>query len=167
MVKEHIRHKTEPKNIGKSHSFQSLNERFEEAVSKSKTFFAEKQVSRSFSEKETKVSNPLQKMGSFFGKAIVAFRNAEERISQEFEKYAELCETFSVSCKGQTKTMTNVMLRMHDMDRMLSFSGDKAQDMAIKAQTMTSLYSQSLNGVIIMARLKDMNDYGSNQCNII
>ncbi|KAJ3188789.1 hypothetical protein HDU85_004503 [Gaertneriomyces sp. JEL0708] len=102
-----------------------------------------------------KVSNLFQRLSSWksedFSKALPT-----ESIEEP-----ELSESFTTYFGTQVKTMYNMQLRVSNMDATFDFPRDSAQALAYRAQTASSLYSQSLSGAIILVSRKDLVNYGN------
>ncbi|KAI9011231.1 hypothetical protein BC832DRAFT_590474 [Gaertneriomyces semiglobifer] len=116
---------------------------------------AEEATTPSGSSTPKKVSNLFQRLSSWksedFSKALPA-----ESIEEP-----ELSESFTTYFGTQVKTMYNMQLRVSNMDATFDFPRDSAQALAYRAQTASSLYSQSLSGAIILVSRKDLLNYGN------
>ncbi|KAH6576157.1 hypothetical protein BASA62_001547 [Batrachochytrium salamandrivorans] len=104
--------------------------------------------------------SPLTRVGSFFGKAMEAFRTDDEpRFVQETVPSMDLSESFTIYFGLQVRVMFSVMLHTVKSNEVFLSSSDSVQEMALQAQMYSALYSQSISGVILLLRASDFPAY--------
>lgn len=68
-------------------------------------------------------------------------------------------ESFTVHFGSQIRLMYHMMLHTQSTVDLFTPASDSVQEMALRAQKNTALYSQSLSGVIVLLRSKDFTGY--------
>ncbi|KAI9315783.1 hypothetical protein DFJ73DRAFT_930701 [Zopfochytrium polystomum] len=110
----------------------------------------------------TASSQGLKRMSSFLGKAMEALGMEDLERGKEVNDFADLSETFTTYFGTQVRTMYNLRLSVCSFGEQLFRVDDPALETAIRAQTAASLYSESLCGVILVIRAKEvMKGYAS------
>ncbi|KAJ3106162.1 hypothetical protein HDU97_006979 [Phlyctochytrium planicorne] len=102
-------------------------------------------------------SAPLKKMSSMLGKAIGALVPDENVMKTE---HSDLSETFTIYFGTQVKTMYNLRLSVLDFsETFFKIRPDPSQELAYRAQTASSLYSNNLSALIVLLSPHDFKRY--------
>ncbi|CAI2167099.1 7188_t:CDS:2 [Funneliformis geosporum] len=106
-------------------------------------------------------NSSLRKLGGFINKAMENFGFEEGNVNGNHMQLEDprLVESFTISLGNQVKVTHNLRLLVSDMDDLLKSSNDIARDMAYRAQTAASLYSQDLTAIILLLTPKDWPMY--------
>ncbi|CAG8513604.1 989_t:CDS:2 [Funneliformis mosseae] len=102
-------------------------------------------------------NSSVRKLGGWINKAMENFGFEEENGNGNHMQLEDprLVESFTISLGNQVKVTHNLRLLVSDMDDLLKSSNDIARDMAYRAQTAASLYSQDLTAIILLLTPKD------------
>ena len=77
----------------------------------------------------------------------------------------DLSESFTIHLGSQIRTMYNLRLEAGNIDQLFFRNLDPAQELAIRAQTCSSIYSQKLCGVIQLIQAEEFYDNCSGTSN--
>ncbi|RKO91274.1 hypothetical protein BDK51DRAFT_27427, partial [Blyttiomyces helicus] len=111
---------------------------------------------------------PMKRVSSILGKAMGALGLEENESTSPVSASddPELSEAFTIYFGTQVRTMYNLRLQVSDLQSVFNPPTDAAQEMAYRAQTASSIYSQSLSGVVVLLTPKDFAKYSRNRsCN--
>jgi hypothetical protein len=70
-----------------------------------------------------------------------------------------LSDTFTIYSGYQVRTMTNIRLEVKSQASYFQSNLDPVQELAIRAQTCISLYSQNLSGIIVLLHPNEYQNY--------
>jgi len=168
VVEEHIRKTKEKKNELKNKSSinSMLNWAEKEKLmtnSASESFLP---ISKSLSNLNLKSTSlmGMKKLGSFFGsiKDLSQSSNLNNEIKQFEESNTaddELSETFTIYHGTQVRIMYNIRIMVQNFENIFEIPKNNEQQMAYFAQTASSLYSDNINGVIVLLTPSDWPKY--------
>lgn len=139
--------------LNKSKSFMTIGESTKSTVETSGSRHSLNK-SNSFSFSKSTDPNPLSKVGNFLGNAMDAFRTDFKDSSP-----IELSDTFTVYSGSQVRAMNNLRLQVASHASYFQSNQDPIQQVAIRAQTCISLYSQSLSGIVVLLKPSDFKTY--------
>ncbi|KAK5665876.1 hypothetical protein QVD99_007502 [Batrachochytrium dendrobatidis] len=156
------RHKSEQSLSGKR-SFSFTRQLFQGGQSNSSTDGVYGPFSTSNQDRSNSISKPgaltLNRVGSFFEKAMDAFRmDDEQKVQEPEEAQVDMSESFTIYFGTQVRLMFSVMLQTY-CDHTSDLASNSAQELALHAQMCSALYSQSVSGMILLLRSSDFANY--------
>ncbi|KAL6636433.1 hypothetical protein U3516DRAFT_774260 [Neocallimastix sp. 'constans'] len=153
-------------------SMQSINWNEAEKLITSETSDHFLPISKSFSNLNLKSSSiiGMKKLGSFFGSLKDISTQTSSSILNKFSKELEgfvdvspldegLSESFTIYHGNQVRMMYNIRIMVQNFENLLRIPKNNEQQLAYFAKTATSLYSDNINGIIVLLTPSDWPKY--------
>ncbi|KAJ3279603.1 hypothetical protein HDU76_009447, partial [Blyttiomyces sp. JEL0837] len=103
----------------------------------------------------------FRKVSNLLGKAILGLDEANSGNQNEIDEN-DLSESFTTYFGTQVRVMYNLRLSVSQLGNVLfQPPADLAQELAFRAQTASTLYSNNLSGVLLLLRPKDFAKYSA------
>lgn len=160
-VTDHIQNSQSTPTFAKALSSSSLNRPKEKRdiksskLAKSRSFSFSKSVFSSAENLDNNASNPFK---NFLGKAMDAFKN--DGSVSNINDTEELSESFTVFSGSHVKLMSHLKIHVAPINAYFSSHADPTQKLAAMAQSNSSLYSQSISGIVLLLKPSDFANYG-------
>jgi len=171
VVEEHIRKTKEKRNElkhkGSLNSMLNLNWAEKEKLMTNSATESLLPLSRSLSNLNLRSTSimGMKKLGSFLG-SIKDFSQSNSNLINEIKQPEEstssddeLSETFTIYHGTQVRIMYNIRIMVQNFDNIFEIPKNNEQQMAYFAQTASSLYSDNINGVIVLLTPSDWPKY--------